>query len=83
MSPVRSQPSAVRAGGGGLLVLPVAGEHVRAPHPDLAGVADEDVVAVGVDEADLDAGQRHADRAGLARRRPTDDVTTGDASVSP
>ena len=54
-SPVRSQPSAVSARRGGLGVVPVAGEHVRAPHPDLAGVADERVLAVGVDEPDLRA----------------------------
>ncbi len=50
------------AGGGG--VIPVAGEHVRALHPDLAGVAGQDVGAVLVDEADGEAGQRPADGAG-------------------
>ena len=49
-----------------LFVVPVAGEDVGAPHPDLPGVALERVLAFVVDQPDLDAGQRHADRA-LAR----------------
>ena len=54
-----------------LRVAPVAREHVRAAHEDLAGIAVEHVVAVGVDEAHLDARQaagRPIRRA--ASRRP-------------
>ena len=64
-SPVWSHPSAsTRAVAVG--VAPVAGEHVRALHPDLAGIAEQDVGAVLVDEADRDPGQGAPDRA---RRR--------------
>ena len=63
MSPVRSQPSAVSTAGGGLGVVPVAGEHVGPAHPDLARVAVEHVVAVVVDEAHLHAVEGLADRA--------------------
>ena len=48
---------------GRLGVVEVALEHVRALHPDLAGVADEHVVAVVVDEAHLDAVEHLADRS--------------------
>ena len=48
--------------GGGVLVVPVAGEDVRAPDPQLAGVTDQHVVAVLVDEAQLQTGDRHTDR---------------------
>ena len=57
-SPVRSQPSGSSTARGGLGFVPVAGEHVRARHPQLAGVADERVLAVGVDEPDLQPGER-------------------------
>ena len=62
----RAQPTVGGERARGCLgIVPVTGEHVRTLHPDLAGVADEDVVAVGVDEAHLHAGERQADRAGL------------------
>ena len=69
MSPVRSQPSAVRTRLGRLGIVEVAGEHVRPAHPQLPGVADEDVVAVLVDDAQLDAVEHGADRA-VPRRQP-------------
>ena len=53
----------VDAAAGGLGVVPVALEHVGALDPDLAGVADQHVLAVDVDQADLDAVDRRADRA--------------------
>ena len=49
--------------GGGLGVVPVPGEHVGPPDPDLAGVADQRVLPLAVDQAHLDPGQRHADAA--------------------
>jgi hypothetical protein len=49
--------------GGGLRVVPVPVEHVGSPHPDLAGVADQHVVTVLVDEADLHPSDRSADRS--------------------
>jgi hypothetical protein len=50
-----TQPAVVGLGGGGrLVVLPVAGEHVGPAHPDLAGVAVERVLAFFVDEAYFD-----------------------------
>ena len=82
MSPVRSQPSGDEHPGRRLGVVPVAVEHVGPAHPDLARVADEHVVAVVVDEAHLDAGERPP----IEPRRgsmPTEVVTTGDASVRP
>lgn len=42
-------------------VLEVAGEDVWAPHQHLARIALDDVVAVGVDDPDLDAGKRQPD----------------------
>ena len=52
---------------GGLQVLEVPREDVRAAHQHLAGITRLHVVAVGVDDAHLDAGQRHADRGGVVR----------------
>ena len=65
-------------------VVPVAREHVRPAHRDLAGIALEHVVAVGVDQTHFDARQRRPDRTD-ARLASTTAlvVTTGDASVSP
>ena len=77
MSPVRSQPSGVRTRAVASGSLPVAREHVGTAHPDLAGVAGQHVVAVGVDEADLDAGHRHARSSPSCGSMPADVVTTG------
>jgi len=57
------QPPAGEHALGRVRIAPVAGEDVGAAHEDLAGVAREDVLAVGVDQPHLDAGQRGSDRA--------------------
>ena len=50
--------------------------------PDLAGVAGEHVLAVVVDEPDLDA-EEHRPTEPSRTGMPVELVTTGDASVSP
>src|SRR4029453_15075228 len=59
-------PVAGEGAGGGLGIVPVAGEHVGAADPDLARVAREHVAAVGVDEAHVDTRKR---RGGPPPRR--------------
>src|SRR5205823_3870177 len=44
------------------LVVEVAHEHVGTAHPDLAGITDQYVLTVGVDQADLETGHRRTDR---------------------
>ena len=61
-SPVRNQPSSVKASLVAVVVVPVAGEDDPAPDQDLAVLAD----------LDRDAGQRLADRADLVPVRPVD-----------
>ena len=63
-------------------IVEVPGEHVRSFDPDLTGVADERVAAVLVDEADLDTVEHPPDGPEHGGS-PADDVTIGDASVSP
>ena len=82
MSPVCNQPSPEHPRGR-VGIVPVAGEHVRAPHEDLAGIAFEHVAPVGVDQPHVDAGQRRSDRPGRGSATTAVVVTTGDASVSP
>ncbi len=69
---------------GGLVVVPVAGEHVRPRDPDLAGVVVEGILARVVHEPDRQP--READGRpipGSGCSMPTEVATAGDASVNP
>jgi len=50
-------------------IAPVAREHIGPAHEDLAGIAREHVVPVGVGQPDVDTGERRADGAGARLRR--------------
>ncbi len=52
----------------GFGIVPVPGEHVRAPHDDLARIVGERRVAVVVEQPHLDARQRRTDGARAALR---------------
>ena len=67
--------------GGGLGVVVVAGEHVVAPHPDLADVTDERVAVPLTRRISTPGSARPTEpkRGGT----PVEVVTIGDASVRP
>ena len=90
MSPVRSQPSGREHARRRLRIVEVAGEHVRAAQPDLAGVTDEGVATVVVHDPQLDPVEHppdgpehgsHPDRRRDDGRRLGQPVALGDADA--
>src|SRR5690606_31999788 len=61
------EPAVAQRLGGGVRPLPVALHHVVAADHDLAALAVAEQAVLVVDDAELDAPHRVADRAGLAR----------------